>query len=250
MKKLPKILLLLAMTLSLVACDRDNSGKNTGNGDELSGTVTITGSTSVEKIIMDMKADFEALNPDVKVNYTGTGSSSGIQDAIDGSNDLGASSRELKDDEYAAGLETQVFAYEGIAVVVHPSNEIDNLSVEDVSGIYTGEITNWSEVGGDDSPLVVVAREDASGTKGAFDELTELDDHKIGLTNNATIGEGNGIVQATVEGNKNAIGYVSFAFINDKVKAISIDGGEPNAEAVIAGDYPLARPFQIGRAHV
>ena len=235
MKRLFKILLVLTLALVLTAC---------GNSDK-AGTVTITGSTSVEKIIMDMKADFEAKNPGVKVNYTGTGSSAGIEDAINGNNDLGAASRELKDEEEAAGLEKLIFSYDGIAVIVHPSNQVTDISTEDILKIYSGEITSWSEIGGADASIVVVSREDASGTRGAFEELTGLEDHESGLSEDATIAEGNGVVQATVAGNENSIGYVSFSFIDDTVKAVTVDGGEANAEAVMAGDYPLSRPFQV-----
>lgn len=199
----------------------------------------------MKKIIMDMKADFEARNPEVKVNYTGTGSSAGIEDAINGNNDLGAASRELKDEEVAAGLDKLVFAYDWIAVIVHPSNEIADIKTEDILKIYSGEITNWSEVGGTDANIVVVSREDASGTRGAFEELTGLEDHETGLTENATIAEGNGVVQATVAGNENSIGYVSFSFINDTVKAVTVDGGEANAATVKAGEYSLSRSFQV-----
>ena len=234
MKRLFKILLVLTLALVLTAC---------GNSDK-AGTVTITGSTSVEKIIMDMKADFEARNPEVKVNYTGTGSSAGIEDAINGNNDLGAASRELKEEE-AAGLEKLIFSYDGIAVIVHPSNQVADISTEDILKIYSGEITNWNEIGGTDANIVVVSREDASGTRGAFEELTGLEDHETGLSEDATIAEGNGIVQATVAGNENSIGYVSFSFIDDTVKAVTVDGGEANAAAVMDGDYPLSRPFQV-----
>ena len=269
MKKLIKIFLVLTLALALTACanneDADEKDESPSTKDteatketeaaedteediykagDLSGTVTITGSTSVEKIIMDMKADFEARNPEVKVNYTGTGSSAGIEDAINGNNDLGAASRELKEEE-AAGLEKLIFSYDGIAVIVHPSNQVADISTEDILKIYSGEITNWNEIGGTDANIVVVSREDASGTRGAFEELTGLEDHETGLSEDATIAEGNGIVQATVAGNENSIGYVSFSFIDDTVKAVTVDGGEANAAAVMDGDYPLSRPFQV-----
>ncbi|MDF2611064.1 MAG: pstS, partial [Lachnospiraceae bacterium] len=129
----------------------------------LEGTVTITGSTSVEKILLDMADEFMAYNPDVTINYTGTGSSAGVEDAIAGANDLGASSRELKEEEIAAGLETIEFAYDGIALVVNPANTASDLTMEQVLKIYSGEITNWSEVGGNDADIIVVSREGASG---------------------------------------------------------------------------------------
>lgn len=210
--------------------------------DTLSGTVVITGSTSVEKILIDMIDEFQAMNPDVKVNYTGTGSSAGIQDAIDGINTLGASSRELKDEEVAEGLTPDVFAYDGIAVVVHPSNEVSDLKLEDLAKIYNGEITNWKEFGGTDSEIVVVSREGSSGTRDAFEELIGLEDAG-GLSEGATVIEGNGNVQTNVAGNENAIGYVSFSFINETVKDVTIEGSEATAEQVKAGAYKLSRPF-------
>lgn len=207
----------------------------------LAGTVSITGSTSVEKILMDMISDFTAYNPDVKVNYTGTGSSAGITDAMNGANDIGASSRNLKEEE--KGLEQVVFAYDGIAVVLHPSNKIADLTIEQILKIYSGEITNWSELGGNDANIIVVSREGASGTRGAFEELTGLED--VGLVESATVVEGNGNVQATVAGNENAIGYVSFSFINETVKAVTVDGVEATPANAKDGTYVLSRPFLL-----
>jgi phosphate transport system substrate-binding protein len=206
----------------------------------LAGTVSITGSTSVEKILMDMINDFTAFNPDVKINYTGTGSSAGITDAMNGANDIGASSRNLKDEE--KGLEQVVFAYDGIAVVLHPSNKIADLSIDQILKIYSGEITNWSELGGNDADIIVVSREGASGTKGAFEELIKLEDAG-GLVESTTVVEGNGNVQATVAGNENAIGYVSFSFINETVKAVTVDGVAATPENAKSGTYVLSRPF-------
>ncbi len=207
----------------------------------LAGTVSITGSTSVEKILMDMISDFTAYNPDVTINYTGTGSSAGIADAMNGSNDIGASSRNLKSEE--TGLEQVEFAYDGIAVVLHPSNKVADLTMDQILKIYSGEITNWSEVGGKDAKIIVVSRESASGTRGAFEELTGLKD--VGLVESATVVEGNGNVQATVAGNENAIGYVSFSFINDTVKAVTVDGVKATPENAKAGTYVLSRPFLL-----
>ncbi|ROR26313.1 phosphate ABC transporter substrate-binding protein (PhoT family) [Mobilisporobacter senegalensis] len=263
LKKLLAFGLIATMTLAFTACgskgndtaaDEETKTEEQGNTTEeasedtnsdsegLSGTVVITGSTSVEKILLDMIDEFQAINPDVKINYTGTGSSAGIQDAIDGVNSLGASSRELKEEETSQGLTADAFAYDGIAVVVHPSNEIADISLEDLAKIYSGQITNWKDLGGKDSEIVVVSREGASGTRGAFEELIKLEDAG-GLSEGATVVEGNGNVQTGVAGNENSIGYVSFSFIDETVKALTVGGVEANAENAKAGDYKLSRPF-------
>lgn len=224
--------------------DSANSNTNEVAQDEggLSGTITITGSTSVEKPLTAMIDEFTAINPDVAINYTGTGSSAGISDTIAGANDIGASSRELKEDEKVDGLKEVVFAYDGIAVAVNPANPVTDLTVEDLARIYSGQITNWKELGGEDAEIIVVSREGSSGTRSAFEELIKLEDAG-GLVENATVVEGNGNVQANVAGNVNAIGYVSFSFIDDSVKSVQVNGVEANAENAKAGTYPLSRPF-------
>ena len=266
-RKIFGLLLLLTTVFTMVACSTGDKGDkntveantgdnttNTGDNNEtvaqskddiengdLQGTITITGSTSVEKILLDMADEFMAYNPDVEINYIGTGSSAGIEDSILGVNDIGASSRKLKDSEVSEGLETVTFAYDGIAIITNPANPITNLTMDQILKIYSGQITNWSEVGGENEAIIVVSREGASGTRGAFEELTGLED--IGLTESATVVEGNGNVQAAVAGNKNAIGYVSFSFINDTVKAVTVEGVEANALEVKADKYVLSRPF-------
>lgn len=211
-------------------------------GTDLSGTITITGSTSVEKILNDMIDEFTALNPDVTINYTGTGSSAGISDSLAGANDIGASSRELKDEEVQGGLKEVTFAYDGIAIAVNPANPIEDITTEDLAKIFSGEITNWSQVGGNDADIVVVSREGASGTRSAFEELIKLEDAG-GLTENATVVEGNGNVQTNVAGNANAIGYVSFSYIDQTVKSINVNGVEGTPETAKSGEYSLSRPF-------
>lgn len=270
-KKIVSLLLIAVLALSMTACgSKDASGTPANNQDGsqtgdspsdtpaddpagipagdsqsgLSGTIVITGSTSVDKIVNDMINEFTAANPDVTINYTGTGSSAGIQDTIDGINTLGAASRELKDEETAAGVKSEVFAYDGIALIVNPANEIQDISIEDLAKIYSGEITNWNQVGGKDAPIVVVSREGASGTRSAFEELLKLEDAG-GLTEEAMVVEGNGNVQATVAGNENAVGYVSFSFIDETVKALTVGGAKASAENAKAGSYPLSRPFLL-----
>ncbi|MFV0342324.1 MAG: phosphate ABC transporter substrate-binding protein PstS family protein [Anaerocolumna sp.] len=220
----------------------DNTDTNTDTNAELSGTVTITGSTSVEKILHDMIDEFTALNPDVTINYTGTGSSAGISDTLSGANDIGASSRNVKDTEKTDGLEVVTFAYDGIAVAVNPANTVEDITTEDLAKIFSGEITNWSQVGGSDADIIVVSREGASGTRSAFEELIGVEDAG-GLTENATVVEGNGNVQTNVAGNVNAIGYVSFSYIDESVKSLKVNGVEGNAETAKAGEYSLSRPF-------
>lgn len=216
--------------------------KDTASGD-ISGTVVITGSTSVEKILTEMKDEFCAMYPNVTIEYTGSGSSAGIKDTKAGTNNIGASSRELKEEEQEDALLTEVFAYDGIAVIVNPANEaVNDLTVEQLCDIYSGKITNWSEVGGEDGDIFVVSREESSGTRSAFEELISLEGAG-GLTSGAAVSEGNGPVQAAVAENENAIGYVSFSFIDDSVKALTVGGIEATAELAKSGEYPLSRPF-------
>lgn len=211
--------------------------------EDVSGTIVITGSTSVEKILNEMKDEFEAQNPDVTIEYTGSGSSAGITDTKAGTNNIGASSRELKDEEKEDALKTEVFAYDGIAVIVNPANEaVEDISEEQLADIYSGKITNWKDLGGNDADIFVVSREESSGTRSAFEELIGLEDAG-GLTGNAAVSEGNGPVQAAVAGNENAIGYVSFSFIDDTVKPLTVGGVEATAENAKSGSYPLSRPF-------
>lgn len=268
MKKMKNILLVLltiAMIGALGGCSgKNNSETNTNvtptteatkapetptteptkaaETEDISGTVNITGSTSVEKILMDMIDEFTALNPDVNITYTGTGSSAGIADTLAGSNDIGASSRNLKDEEKVDGLKEVTFAYDGIAIAVNPANPVEDISMENLVKIYSGEITNWSQVGGNDAAIVVVSREGASGTRGAFEELIKLEDAG-GLLEDATVLEGNGNVQQAVAGNENAIGYVSFSFIDETIKSVKVDSVEATAENAKAGTYSLSRPF-------
>lgn len=272
MKKLAATLLAGMMVLSLTACGSSEADTTTTEGTEttteaageevaevteeaaetteeettggdVSGTIVITGSTSVEKILTEMKDEFCAMYPNVTIEYTGSGSSAGIKDTKAGTNNIGASSRELKEDEVEENLKTEVFAYDGIAVIVNPANEaVSDITVEQLADIYSGKITNWSEVGGADADIFVVSREESSGTRSAFEELITLEDAG-GLTSQAAVSEGNGPVQAAVAENENAIGYVSFSFIDDSVKPLTVGGVEATAELAKSGEYQLSRPF-------
>lgn len=263
MKKLLAMTLIGMMTLGLTACGNSESEtkapevteENAKGADletsvdtaevtgDVGGTIVITGSTSVEKILNEMKDEFEALNPDVSIEYTGSGSSAGITDTKAGTNNIGASSRELKEEEKEDALKTEVFAYDGIAVIVNPANTaVTDITEEQLVDIYSGKITNWKELGGNDADIFVVSREESSGTRSAFEELIGLEDAG-GLTGNAAVSEGNGPVQAAVAGNENAIGYVSFSFIDETVKPLTVSGVEANAVNAKDGTYPLSRPF-------
>lgn len=253
LKKLLTGAVLTIATLSLVACvgSSSNSTDSSASGDSGNtqaesssdgSVVTITGSTSVEKIVNLMKSEFEALNPGITIQYTGSGSSAGIKDTIAKTNNIGASSRELTDEEKAENMTETVFAYDGIAVAVNPANEVKDLTLEQLQKIYSGEITNWKEVGGKDAEIFVVSREESSGTRSAFEELIKLDETD-GLTSNAAVSEGNGPAQIAIAGNENAIGYISFSYIDDTVKAVTVDSVEPTVENVKNKTYALSRPF-------
>ena len=266
MKKAIVIGMIAAMTVGMTACGNSSSDsapattapaatENTQQektadataadtaASDLSGTVVITGFIFVYMILNDMKDEFTAQNPNVTIEYTGSGSSAGIKDTKAKTNNIGASSREIKDDEKDADLKQEVFAYDGIAVIVNPANEaVKNITTEQLADIYSGKITNWKEVGGDDAEIFVVSREESSGTRSAFEELIALEDAG-GLTGAASVSEGNGPVQAAVAENANAIGYVSFSFIDDTVKALTVNDVEPTAELAKTGEYPLSRPF-------
>lgn len=208
----------------------------------ISGEVTVSGSTSVEKIGIALGAEFMAMYPDVKFTYQGIGSSAGVKNANEGVTMIGTASRNIKDSEKEFGLTEQVLAFDGIAVIVNPAISVDGLTKEQVQKIFIGEITNWSQVGGADKPVVVVSREDGSGTRGAFEEIVDYEDM---LSAKALIAEGNGNVQSTVATNPNAVGYVSFTYIDETVKPVTIDGGEPTVASVLDGSYPISRPFNI-----
>lgn len=246
MKRLVTAALAAAMVLSMTACGSSQGESQTEAQAQESGaaegTVVITGSTSVEKIVNEMKSEFEALNPGITIQYTGNGSSAGIKDTIAGSNNIGASSRELTEEEKAEGLTETQFAYDGIAIAVNPANEVQDVTLEQLQKIYSGEITNWKELGGKDAEIYVVSREESSGTRSAFEELIKLEETD-GLTSNAAVSEGNGPVQIAVAGNENAIGYVSFAYIDDTVKQLTVDGVEGTVDNVKNNTYALSRPF-------
>ena len=225
---------------STVAASSEVASTETTAG--LSGSISMVGSTSMEKLANALSEAFMEEYPDVTVTAEFVGSGAGVEAVTNGTADIGNSSRSLKDEEKAAGVVENIVAIDGIAVCVDPANEVANLTKEQLTNIYNGTVTNWKEVGGDDAEIFVVSREESSGTRSAFEELIALEDAG-GLTGAASVSEGNGPVQAAVAENANAIGYVSFSFIDDTVKALTVNDVEPTAELAKTGEYPLSRPF-------
>ncbi len=241
MKKLVTLLVAATVMVSgLVACGGSTTDATESNsGAALSGTITLNGSTSMEKLANALREGFMAANPGVTVNVEFTGSGTGIQAAIDGTTDIGNSSRSLKEEELNSGLVENIVAIDGIAVIVNNDVTATDVTSEELAKIYTGEITNWSEVGGADEPIVVVGRESGSGTRGAFEELLEIED----LCNYAQEIDSTGGVFSTVANTAGAIGYVSLDVIDDTVTVMAIDGVVASEENIVAGTYSLSRPF-------
>ena len=248
MKKFFTLALTAVMALSmLTACGSkdnasdDNKGEEGGTTAALSGTVSTDGSTSMEKVINSLGESFMAANKDVKFTYNPTGSGSGIQAVTEGRCDIGLSSRALKDDEKASGLVETVLAYDGIAIVVSPENPVSDLDVDTIAKIYTGEITNWKDVGGDDAEIVLIGREAGSGTRDGFESITGTKDacaYRQELTST-------GDVINTVSQNPNAIGYASLSAVGESVKALTVGGVAATEDTVRDGSYVVQRPFVL-----
>ena len=228
MKKIITMMLIAVMSISTLA------GCGTGQ------TVATDGSTSMEKVIGALGESFQN-DTGISFTYNPTGSGSGIKAVLEGRCDIGLSSRELKDEEKASGLIGTVLAYDGIAIIVNPNNPINDLSLEDVAKIYKGEITNWSEIGGDDAEIVLIGREAGSGTRDGFESITDTEDackYRQELTST-------GDVITTVSQNPSAIGYASVASVKDTVKALTIDGVAATEESIKDGSYVVQRPFVL-----
>lgn len=206
---------------------------------DLSGSISMVGSTSMEKLANALSEAFMEKYPDVTVTAEFVGSGAGVEAVTNGTADIGNSSRSLKDEEKAAGVVENVVAIDGIAVCVDPANEVANLTKEQLTNIYNGTITNWKEVGGADEPIIVIGREAGSGTRGAFEELVDLKD----ACKYANELDSTGAVIAKVASTPGAIGYASLDALDDSVKAFSLEGVEATAENIKAGNYFLSRPF-------
>ena len=244
MKKLLTVLLTVLMVLGLSACSNNsaadrNTDKENNQTETLSGKLSLSGSTSMEKVCEALAETFMEEYPDVTVTVEYTGSGAGIESVTNKMVDIGNSSRALKDTEKEKGVVENVIAIDGIAVITNNSNEVENLTKEDLIKIYTGEIKNWKELGGKDENIVVLGREAGSGTRGAFEELLGIVDSCVyaGEIDSA------GGVKAKVASTEGTIGYVSLDVVDDTVKALKLDGVEATEANIKAGSYLLSRPF-------
>ena len=268
-KKLLALLMSLTMTAALIGCGSadqtastetaetteateettEDTVEDTASGEaeateeapaaDLSGTISLAGSTSMEKLCEAMSESFMETYPGVTVTVEYTGSGAGLESLASGSVDIGNSSRHLKDEEVAGGAVENVVAIDGIAVIVDPANSVSDIPADKLAAIYKGEITNWSELGGNDEAIVVIGRESGSGTRDAFEELLEVKD----ACKYAQELDSTGGVKAKVAATPGAIGYVSLDVVDESIKTVSIDSVEPTEANIIAGDYLLSRPF-------
>lgn len=254
MKKLASLITVLVIAFTLLAgCNSSTSGSsgapetttnatapsaNTSeNTTKLSGTISTNGSTSMEKVIASLIEAFTAENPGVIITYDATGSGAGITATAEGTADIGLSSRKLKDSE--TGLDATVIALDGIAVVINNSNSVSDLTLEQIAGLFKGEITNWSEVGGKDSPVAVIGREAGSGTRDGFESIAGVAEECIydqELTST-------GAVITAVSANQYAIGYASLSAVSSQVKSVTVGGVQCTESTVLDGTYAIQRPF-------
>ncbi len=257
MKKLIAIALAGVLTLAMTACGAQNSAADTTaattaaattatettaettEAAKLSGTVTLAGSTSMQKLCEAMIESFEEVYPDVTVTAEYTGSGAGLEALAGGKTDIGNASRSLKDGEKQSGAVENIVAIDGIAVITHKDSVVSDLTAQQLTDIYTGKITNWKDLGGTDEAIVVLGREAGSGTRGAFEELLKIEDQCA----YAQELDSTGGVLAKVAATPGSIGYVSLDVVDDTVKALSLDGVAPTEENIVAGSYKLSRPF-------
>ena len=252
MKKTLAMLLSAALCVSLFAgCSGGSAntsdpesttpatGTQTAEETKLSGTVVTNGSTSMESVMGALIEAFKEVQPDVQIQYTGSGSGAGITSAQDGTADIGLASRDLKDDE--TGVKKITVAKDGIAIIVNPDNPVADLSIEQIAQIFTGEITNWSELGGSDGQVVPIGREAGSGTRDGFESITDTEDACKYQNELTSTGE----VIASVASNPNAIGYTSLSAVDDTVKALTVGGVAPSEATVLDGTYAIQRNFNF-----
>jgi phosphate transport system substrate-binding protein len=235
------IVLALSMMIGIVSV---GCGKGADRQKSNSNSVTISGSTSVGAVMEPLVEEYkksEGKGTDIEVQQIG--SSSGIKNTIDGTSEIGMTSRNLKEGEKQASLKETQIAIDGIAVIINKENKVKDLTIEQIKGIYTGKITNWKEVGGDNSPIVVVSREDGSGTREGFETIIGYAAEE--LVNSAIISDGSGNIKTTVAGNKNSIGYISLGYVDKEVNSISISGVEATVDNVKSNKYPILRPFLL-----
>lgn len=243
MKKYIAILMAIACAaaLLLTGCGQNNDPQPDPQPSGLTGSVATDGSTSMQKVINTLGEAFMNENKGITFTYNPTGPGSGIKAVQEGRCDIGLSSRALKAEEKEAGLKETVLAYDGIAIIVNPENPVSDLTLEQIADIYTGRITNWKDLGGNDAEIVLIGREAGSGTRDGFETITGTSDacqYRQELTST-------GDVITTVAQNPDAIGYASLASIKDTVKALSIGGIVPTEDSVKDGSYAIQRPFVL-----
>ena len=255
------VAILVVLMLTLTACGGNTNEPTQAAAEEtqptaveetttegLSGQLQLAGSTTVQPVAETVAEAFMTLNPDVVVEVQGGGSSTGVTSAGDGTVDIGNASRNIKDSELETYPELEIFtiAYDGIAIVTNPGIELPSLSIEQVQGIFAGEITNFSEVGGPDAEIIVISREEGSGTRGAFEELVmEANDSEKVITETAILQNSNGSVRTSVAETPNSIAYLSFGYLDDSVATVDIDSVEPTVANVLNGTYPIFRPLNM-----
>lgn len=233
------VLAAILMCTVFVGCGNTN-GTVTSDNSTSKKTVTTDGSTSMEKVIGALGEAFES-EEGITVTYNPTGSSSGIKAVLEGTCDIGLSSRDLKDEEIAQGLKGTVLAYDGIAIIVNNANSVSDMDLETIAKIFKGEITNWKELGGKDAEIVLIGREAGSGTRDGFESVTDTEDackYRQELTST-------GDVITTVSNNEDAIGYASVASVEDTVKTLTVSGIAPTEETIKNGTYVVQRPFVL-----
>ena len=247
MKKILVIGLTLALALGLLSgCAAKTE---TPAAEALRGKVVVAGSTSVQPLSEELAAAFMAANTGVTIEIQGGGSGVGIKAAQDKIADFGSSSRDLKDEEKATIASEYVIAKDGVSVVLDPTNAVTDLTLDQIKQIFTGKITNWKEVGGADATIVVVSREEGSGTRGAFVEITKVSEKDAAgtavdnTTKDALVQPSTGAVKQTVASTPNTIGYISIGALDDTVKAIKVEGIDATEANVLSGDYKISRPF-------
>ena len=230
MKKAMTMMMAAALAVSMLA----------GCGNKETGSVSTDGSTSMEKVIGALGESFQN-DTGIGFTYNPTGSGSGIKAVQEGRCDIGLSSRELKEEETASGLTATILAYDGIAIIVNPENPVSDLSLEEIAKVYTGEISNWSEIGGKDAPIVLIGREAGSGTRDGFEAITGTEDACMYRQELTSTGD----VITTVSQNPDAIGYASAASVKDSVKALMVDGVAVTESTIKDGSYVVQRPFVL-----
>lgn len=231
--------LVLAIGLSALGVSACGAGNGKTTSPDNAGTLSLAGSTSMEKVCEALSESFMAKYPDIEVSVEYIGSGAGLESLAAGSVDIGNASRSLKEEELSIGVTENIIALDGIAVIVDKQNTVTDINAEDLAKIYKGEIRNWSELGGDNEAIVVIGREAGSGTRDAFEEL-------IGITDECVYAQeldSTGGVLAKVATTKGAIGYVSLDVVDSSVTEISIGGIAPTKENILAGEYLLSRPF-------